>query len=457
MGRKCETKKYYMQQSVVFLALTVMAVAVVAIIYYGFRYNYFKGLENLPEMSIKLDGITLEEIEKGPKDNKYSIDNLIYKGRDRDIEVNDATIEGRGNFSWMAQKKSYNIRFKKKIKLTEGEKQKKYALIANSLDDTSLRNDVGFYVARLINEKYPISGDYVKLNINDDDRGLYYLANTLRIGKDEVDLRDQMGILVEIDNAYCREEENYYVSSVFDDCLTISDAVDDELENESIQDFMKEYNEFEYQVKNGNYEEAAKYADMNSWAEYYLLSEFTGNIDAYVTSWYLYKDGFNNKIYTGLGWDYDAAFGNKNWAGFEDDFFSPMVISSRLNYFLVKKPNYVKGTGMGCEYEENGGVEDSEVISLTLCYMVDMPEFDELVGNLYKNKLMKKRDEIISYVKEKASYIRDEAIKDNERWNKGNFDEAVDYLVWWIDKRFDLFDGLYGGRNTQSLRGEKVI
>ena len=61
---------------------------------------------------------------------------------------------------------------------------------------------------------------------------------------------------------------------------------------------------------------------------------------------------------------------------------------------------------------------------------------------------MGKRDEVLNYISDRASYIREAAVRNNEMWEKGDFDEAVDYLVWWMDKRFDLFDELYGGEEN---------
>ena len=64
---------------------------------------------------------------------------------------------------------------------------------------------------------------------------------------------------------------------------------------------------------------------------------------------------------------------------------------------------------------------------------------------------MGKRNLVVDYIKDKANYIREAAVRDGEKWNNGNFEEAVDYLIWWVDKRFDLFDELYGGEKIEYL------
>ena len=198
-----------------------------------------------------------------------------------------------------------------------------------------------------------------------------------------------------------------------------------------------------------DYSKVFYYIDKESWAKYYLISEFTGNIDAYVTSWFLYKDGLMDKIHTGIGWDFDASFGNKNWGDWDEGFYSPNEIMARLKYSFGERKDYVEGQKMGCRYDIEGKDDSLEYVSPVMCYLVDIPEFINEVRRLYREQLMWRREEVLKYIRDRANYIRDAAIHDNEMWGKGDFDEAVDYLIWWVDKRFDLFDGLYGGRKIE--------
>jgi hypothetical protein len=62
----------------------------------------------------------------------------------------------------------------------------------------------------------------------------------------------------------------------------------------------------------GNWREAI---DAPSWIDYFLVSEFTNNVDATFKSWYLYKmpDSMGAKWYMGPIWDFDLAYGNANY------------------------------------------------------------------------------------------------------------------------------------------------
>ena len=92
----------------------------------------------------------------------------------------------------------------------------------------------------------------------------------------------------------------------------------------------------------------------------------------------------------------------------------------------------------GCKYAVN-----DEMISPLFCYAMEMPEFKRLVNMEYKRRLKGKQKEIIEYIDSRTSYIRESAIHNNELWKREGFDEAVKYLKWWIEERFNFFDENY--------------
>jgi hypothetical protein len=58
-----------------------------------------------------------------------------------------------------------------------------------------------------------------------------------------------------------------------------------------------------------------KFADENSFIDYFILNEVSRNVDGYRLSTYLYKDKSSNggKIVAGPAWDYDLGFRNANY------------------------------------------------------------------------------------------------------------------------------------------------
>lgn len=392
--------------------------------------------KTVPEIRLILNGVTLDEINEGPKRVEYTGNEMVFVDGNSERYFNDVEIRGRGNASWAMDKKSYRIKLTGRVDLIGLKKIKKWAMIANKTDDSLMRNDLAYYIASLLYGDYPIQGEFVKFIVNDRNLGLYYMSRLVTIDKNSIDLKDPMGILVEVDNAYYEREDKYNTTELFDHIL-VEDAVVEDNAEEALNFFVDSYNKFETAIKLGDYDVASKEIDMESLAKYYLLSEISSNPDAYVTSWYLYKDGEKDKIHSGIGWDFDGAFGNEKWWERDDDIYSPTELMARMKFSVDGWDSY--GDQIGRCKLLNG-----TLVSPTMCYMVGMPEFRDLVKKIYREKLMGKRGEIISYIRSTADYIKDEAIADNELWGKGNFDEEIEYLIWWVNKRFDYFDELFG-------------
>ena len=390
----------------------------------------------VPEIKIVLNDVTLDKINGGSKRTEYVGNEMFLVNNDNERYFDNVEIRGRGNASWAMDKKSYRIKLPKKVDLLGFKKIRKWAMISNNRDDSLIRNDLGYYVASLLYDDYPIQGEFVKFVVDDKDLGLYYMSRLVTIDKSSIDLRDPLGILVEIDNIYYEAEDKYQKGELFD-YISVKDVVVEDNADEALSLFMDDYNEFGRAIVKGDYKTATTIVDMESLAKYYVLSEFSSNLDSYVTSWYLYKDGENDKIHANIGWDFDGAFGNTEWWERNDDIYAPTELMARMKYSVDEWDNY-KGDVSRCKLLRE------TLASPTMCYMVDMPEFRDLVKKTYREKLMGKRGEIISHIRNTADYIRDEAIADNELWGKGDFDEEIDYLVWWVNKRFDYFDELFG-------------
>ncbi|MBR3228930.1 CotH kinase family protein, partial [Candidatus Saccharibacteria bacterium] len=112
------------------------------------EYNKFSD-RGLARINIVLDGISLKEIDEGSKETKYEGNKLVlYK--DKQIKVfNNVEIKGRGNTTWLKEKKPYQIKLSHNVDLLNTGKSKKWVLLANSLDSTHLRNDIAMMLAEM--------------------------------------------------------------------------------------------------------------------------------------------------------------------------------------------------------------------------------------------------------------------------------------------------------------------
>ena len=394
--------------------------------------------KGVPRINIALNGISLEEINGGSKEIKYEGNELsLYEGGNV-REFSEVQVKGRGNGTWTQEKKPYQIKFSEKVGLFGMGKAKKWILLANAADATNLRTRAAFCLEEMLGMKYRFRGEFVELYVNGEYEGLYYLTHAVEIGKSVVDLRDPMGVLVELDNLYYWGED--YRESGNGDYLVLKDAVDEGNGEMAMREFVSKYDEFERAVAEKDYDKVTELVDVESFAQYYLLSEFSVNPDAYWTSFYMYKDGVDDKIHVGPGWDFDLAFANRRWGNWMgEEFYSPERTMIRKGELLTQE-----------EYEEMnlGGEIDwyawSRGLSRIMFDMMEMPEFRGEVRRQYEMKMSNKVDELGERILEWTEEIERLIWRDAEKWQKGDYWEDAKKMAEWIKKRSEFFEKEYG-------------
>ncbi len=420
-------------------------------------------------INIELNGVSLDEIKAGTKDDKYERNKITIIGEDespdgvvaRDSrkgraevrkneqvigkrdgvwEFSDVRVKGRGNGTWVQDKKPYQIKFKDKVDLFGLGKARKWVLLANAMDATNLRTDTAFYLERIFGMKNSFEGEFVELYFNGEYEGLYYLAHVVEIGKNSVDLKDPMGALVELDNVYGWMDDYFETNN--GDKLIVKDVLKKDNRDIVMKEFLNKYNQLEAAISKKNYKTICELADVESFAKYYLLSEFTVNPDAYWTSFYMYKDGEDDKIHAGPGWDFDFAFANKawgNWMG--EEFYSPTMTMARKNEIMTKEM-----------YDELGLSAVSGVdwygVSLSLSRIVfdlmEVEEFRDVVDQVYMSTMYGRDDELLRRVGGRAEEIKDAAFANERKWGKEGFLDEINTMKDWIGERYKHFNRVYG-------------
>ena len=409
--------------------------------------------KDIPVINIYLTESTLGEIKKQTKNIKYYNNTVSINDTEEQTYVN-VEFKGHGNSTWGWPKSPYQIKFQDKVDVLGMGAAKKWLLLANFLDKSNIRNAAAFYLEHMLNIDYALDGKFVELYINDDYQGLYYLTEKIEIAKNRINLKDENGIIVEYEGSYQEQENCYY--SAEGACLAVHDLVIKDNEKLAMESFIESFNKLEQAAKSGDYATVKKLADTTSFAKYFLLSELSVNPDAYTTSYFFYKDGAEDKIHAGPGWDFDLAFANHVWAySPTEDLFSPNI--SRV----------IERNANGGEiYDEVSGqtvtVSPNKTISRLIFDLLKIPEFEMEVERIYREELLGKKDTLINYLKSIVELLSDNLTQDETKWSKYNYliidalkntekkhilfdsyKEEIDYFLSWLEKRYDFMDKEY--------------
>ncbi len=396
---------------------------------------------HIPEMNITLNGVSLDTIDSGSKDTEYPYNTITITDNHTTTRYHNVEIKGRGNSTWVQNKKPYQLTFNQKTNLFDLGTSRKWILLANNVDTTYLRNDTAFYLANILGEAYPVSGKFIELYVSGKYHGLYYIVPKIEINKSSVNLKDPYGILVELENLHV-EQDCYRTTS--DDCLIIKDSVNKDNEVKAMQSFVHDYNAFLQALKQKNYSSIANLIDVDSFARYYLLSEFSSNPDAYLSSFYMYKNGENDKIHAGPGWDFDLAFASRRWPADNEAFYSPYTTNA-IREHAQSTPR---------DSEQNSAIVTEPITNYSTIFfeLLDLPEFRDRVDSIYQATLLPRQDELINHLKSQIEYIRPFALRDYEKWGIpiNEYDIVTSDLLDWVAARCEHFKEQYGPSSNSS-------
>ncbi len=384
----------------------------------------------LPKIEISLNDTTMKEIHENGKDVKYLNNYLNVTADDRTTSFLDVEIKGRGNGTWGHDKIPLQFELKSKANLLGLGERRKWILLANYMDGTNLRTDTAFYLEKMLDEEFAYSGEFVELYVNGNYEGLYYLTRGIEIRKNAVDLRDPFGLLVELDNIYCKRENLYYLTNN-GECLTVKDTVAKDNLEEAMMGFLESFNSLEEAIRVRDYSKIVELIDLESFVQYYLISEFAINIDAYFTSQYFYKDGVEDKIHAGPAWDFDIAFDNYRITGnkpADSELTSPINAEEYLD-------------------------RDDQIGNWSRLFarLLEFPEFREEVEHMFQARLAGRKIELLSHVSRQAAKIYESAVRDSKRWEKENYVKEIKELLNWLSTRYDYFEKEYGTKKHKNL------
>lgn len=219
-------------------------------------------------------------------------------------------LERRGNTSQHFAKKAYAINVEQPITNMLGlPSAKKYILYAPYADKSLVRNAVAYTLASKTNTK-AVQHIYCELVVNGDYQGVYMLMHRM----DDLNNLgvDTSSVVIKIDrgnptchyltkpSTYPKKRKTRYeiISPSF---LPEKDVV---ATANSLQNFEKSIDHYDLSS-----DEFLKYIDIASFVDYFIINEWSKNIDAYRLSSYFNFNAQSKKWQAGPVWDYNFAFG----------------------------------------------------------------------------------------------------------------------------------------------------
>ena len=220
---------------------------------------------------------------------------------------------------------------------------KDWVLYAAAADPSMLRNRMVFETYQAMRPgEWGVKSRYVELIINGEYKGVYLMMDKITQNKKRVnvewDVKDETkrGFILKFDKTdipdrsvdYPDGDEKTFLSKYSGkyDITTYDAQVDQAFEieypeKEDIQDdggnwyevvdFIKGMiNEFETALSAGDYAKVQQIIDYESWADWFILSEYTKNVDAFRASCVFVYDG--NKIKATPLWDQELSFNNQS-------------------------------------------------------------------------------------------------------------------------------------------------
>lgn len=269
-------------------------------------------------------------------------------------------IKTRGNSTFTQGKKPYSIKFPKAQKLFNLHKSKSFVLLANWYDESHMRNAIGLDISEGIGLQTP-RYVHVSLYINDEYKGSYLLTNKVEINKHTLNIADlekqnkllnplplheyaweahgtrkhidqRKGYLLEkspddISGGYLLEIAGWKERYDRKDCGFQANSGDlinirepKYASHPEVEYIANYYNAMEQALFDSTgYNPLTKrhyseYLDIHSFALSYIVNELLMNLDAGITSFYMYKD-VDDKIYAGPSWDFDRTLDDNFWGG----------------------------------------------------------------------------------------------------------------------------------------------
>ena len=373
---------------------------------------------NLPTMFIHTVSGTEETIHTQRNVWEYAQLCLMDAEGKTDYQGELDEISGRGSGTWFFEKKSYNLKLNGSADLLGMGAGKKWALLANVIDESHLRNKLIYDFAREIGSYsgFAPNCEHVDVYLNGTYVGLYLLTEKAEIAGNRVEADPEV-ILFEVDAL--GRSERMLLPFVLDWGTAVGIKSPESCTEQERDLLMNDIFAFQDTLLDESKgEEALQFIDLESWTRRYLIDEIFENYDGGCHSQYFFRDqrdGKDNRIIAGPCWDYDNC---------ADGWF---MAKQNPRCFLMQRMWKNEG-----EHTPWYGT------------LMKKETFRDRVLELYRNELSAKVRHLMEVeLPEEAAFLQ-EALKMNAiRWSLADPAEAIQHFHDFMEERIDFLDSAW--------------
>lgn len=330
-------------------------------------------------------------------------------------------IRGRGNSTWSMPKKPYKIKLDNSVGILGMPASKDFALLANYIDPVKIRNSLASEVSNRTGLPWAPRNQSVEVYLNGDYKGLYLLTESVEVEASRVNIAkikatDVSGLAItggyvlEVDTRL--EENNEIGWRTRLNVPIIFDIPDGDVTPQFnyAKNFTQQCEDalFAEDFTNGAY---TNLMDVNSWADWYLVSELLANNDSgFGASVKMYKPRDTattiGKLHLGPIWDFDASVGVT---------------------FFIEHPTNRWWTRVGASW---------------IARMLEDPAFKALVVSRWASlrlKLLDQSNSIYDWIANMQESLSGAVRRDSEIWSNGYAPNVTAWLqdrIAWMDGEF---------------------
>ncbi len=424
----------------------------------------FYQVTNLPLVVIHVDS------GKDPvdKENDLKAHFAVITNEGLKLKEDTGTVRLRGNTSMWFDKKPYRMKFANKTKLCGSPAKAKKWVLINSWDDkTLMRNNLAFEMSRRVGMEYTPFLVPVDVMVNGEYKGTYDLADQVDQHKDRVDIEEMDSNVVDGDSltgGYLLENDgNFYLEDKYfitknNNYIVVKYPDEDDINDAQFSYISSHFQTMESALyaKNFSSDGYRKYFDIDSFLKYFILEEFTGNPDAFWSTFF-YKHRSDDKLYTGPAWDFNLAFDN-DYRLYRTS-LNTVYDSSGSKIGVEWEPDWVY------KFQVDGGITAGDMLNFVDIIIAQDPETEKELKTMWTNMRGTGQftaERVIAYIDEQAAVLDASQHLNYMRWDVlgqklfhnpnsasyTSYGAAVDSLKSYIRTRVDWFDQKLGVSDT---------